>query len=501
MSAPSATLSDSPVAEATHGEPVAHELRAGTLWYTRKSLAILFFWLLAGDFCYMLMETVFPSIMPLMFKELGASNFTMAVVLGTIPMGINIVLNPIVSFRSDRCRSRWGRRIPYILFTIPVLVVSLIAMGYGRQIGEYLHRAIGLGATPERGALIAIAVIVVIFSLFNSVVNAVFWYLFNDVVPEHLLARFMSWFRLVSVGAVSAYNLFIFGHADKYASEILAGAALLYLVGFGLMCLNVREGTYAPPPPYLGGAGENRINSTIAAIKTYARECHSLLHYCYVFAAGLAWGGYGATTVFALFFYQSTGLTLEQVGRVLGIANALGLAAILASGWLADRFHPIRVVIGGLLLQLLVVTPLTSLWLFTTPSPAASYWIWMIVTICASVPALALINVFDPPMLMRVFPRERYGQFCSANALWRSLAVLVSAMIVGGLFDLLKNKFGDQKAFAFLPLIQGTFLSGMLVAILLLYRSWKRHGGDRSYVPPMSGDESSPRGFSVEVKA
>jgi hypothetical protein len=41
------------------GKPVNEPgvFRAGTLVYTKMSLAVLFFWLLWGDFCYVLMES------------------------------------------------------------------------------------------------------------------------------------------------------------------------------------------------------------------------------------------------------------------------------------------------------------------------------------------------------------------------------------------------------------------------------------------------------------
>ena len=50
--------------------------RAGTLVYTKRTLAALFSWLLWGDVCFMLMEGAVPSILPLRFEKLGASNTT-----------------------------------------------------------------------------------------------------------------------------------------------------------------------------------------------------------------------------------------------------------------------------------------------------------------------------------------------------------------------------------------------------------------------------------------
>ena len=117
--------------------------RAGTLTYTKGSLAVLFFWLLWGDFCYVLMESVGPSIIPLKYKALGASNTEVGLILGTIPATLYMVLNPIVSFQSDRFRSRWGRRIPFVFFTVPPLVLCLIGLAYADKFGFWLHHHLG----------------------------------------------------------------------------------------------------------------------------------------------------------------------------------------------------------------------------------------------------------------------------------------------------------------------------------------------------------------------
>ncbi len=86
--------------------------KVGTLTYTKVGLIGLFAWLLWGDFCFTIMEQVIPSIMPIKFKELGASNTLMALVMTSVPSMLSTVFNPIISFRSDRTRTKWGRSIP-----------------------------------------------------------------------------------------------------------------------------------------------------------------------------------------------------------------------------------------------------------------------------------------------------------------------------------------------------------------------------------------------------
>lgn len=198
----------------------------GTLTYTRPKLALLCFWLLWGDVCYMLMEAVTPSIMPLRLHVLGAPNWVLGMMMSTISGSITFFLNPIISFKSDRFRSRWGRRIPFILFSAPMLVACLVLLAFGDRIGFWMQSHLPLKQfSPNSVAVAVLGFALALFTFFNVFVTSVFWYLFNDVVPEHLLARFMSWFRVVSQVAGAIYGFFIYGHALTHYTEIFLGAA------------------------------------------------------------------------------------------------------------------------------------------------------------------------------------------------------------------------------------------------------------------------------------
>lgn len=129
----------------------------GTLTYTKPALVILFFWLIWGDVCYTLMESVTGPIMLVKFQKLGAMNWEVALILSTIPTTVYSFFNPIISFKSDRFRSRWGRRIPFILFSMPFLVLGLVGLAFGDRLGfwlhehlQYFHRA---GVSPQRMAM------------------------------------------------------------------------------------------------------------------------------------------------------------------------------------------------------------------------------------------------------------------------------------------------------------------------------------------------------------
>jgi MFS family permease len=99
------------------------------------------------------MEAVTGPIMLLKFDRLVASNTEMGLILSTIPAIVYTILNPVIGFKSDRHRGSWGRRIPFILFTLPFLVICLLALAMGDRGGFGLHEHLAGPAQRLAGAL------------------------------------------------------------------------------------------------------------------------------------------------------------------------------------------------------------------------------------------------------------------------------------------------------------------------------------------------------------
>ena len=68
--------------------------RVGTLRYTKAGLALVFVWLLWGDFVFTLMESVAPSIVPLRLKELGISDQFLPIITVRHPQFDQYVAQP-----------------------------------------------------------------------------------------------------------------------------------------------------------------------------------------------------------------------------------------------------------------------------------------------------------------------------------------------------------------------------------------------------------------------
>ena len=314
----------------------------GTLKYSLFGLVNLFIWMLWGDFCFTLMEMLIPSLLPLFLNNHDAPNWLIGLVVGSIPAALNFVINPIVSTRSDRTRTRWGRRIPYLLFASPFVTLFLILLGWSDAIGTFLQRTVFGGNVSAAAVTIGcIIVFAVGFQCFNMFVASIFYYIFADVVPKQFMGRFMALFRMVGTVAGFIFNGYIIKHADLHMPWIFTVVALIYLTAFGLMCLLVKEGQYPPPEPPKGNP-----------VKTYFRECFSLSFYRWFF---LAMACNDASTVcrtmFNLLFSKNElGLSLEQYGNIMSVNAVISFFLLIPMGFLVDWLHPLRTYIAGAML-------------------------------------------------------------------------------------------------------------------------------------------------------
>ncbi len=464
----------------------------GTLTYTKTGLFVLFAWLLWGDFCFTLMEAVVPSILPLKMKALGCPNWLMGLILTAAPGILNVTVCPYVSFKSDRYRSRWGRRIPFILWTMPFLCACLALLGLSDDLSAFLqnHSAFLQRYTPATITMALVALFLIMFQFFNMFVSSVFFYLFNDVIPAQFLSRFVGALKIVGTGASALYNCFIFKYAGTHMREIFVGAALLYLAGFGVACLMIKEGQYPPP-----NEEDRHSGKGFRGFKTFFNESFSHRFYWFRFLS-TAFGACGAAIyIFAVFFNQQMGLSLAQIGYIQGISSIVMMVAMYFMAVFVDRWHPMRICTYGAIFAVLG-NIISLVWVFVTLPSHYFYWLNLSNVVIGAFMA-ALVTVSGFPCEMRIFPKSRFGQFCSAQAMLRSLFTIVAGVLAGAFVDLAKmlcngSDFGYRFIFLWLALFSTISATFMVCA----YRDWYRMGGDRHFHPPApwnpSGIEEMP---------
>jgi MFS family permease len=152
----------------------------------------------------------------------------------------------------------------------------------------------------------------------------------------------------------------------------------------------------------------------------------------------------------------------------------------------SDKKHPIRSVIIALV-GLIIVTPLQLIFLFRDFSPSTTYYI-ILATTMLTLPITTLYTMAAFPLTMRLFPPERYGQFCAAQAMLGALGIMAGGVLAGAFMDIMKRMTGGGTYFyRYSPVWSWFFLIASFLCMLVVFKYWKAYGGDKDYHAPAVG--------------
>ncbi len=448
---------------------------AGTLTYTTGGLILLGLYLLGGDFPWALKDrAVQPSATVLIKDVIGVPEVIYGLIIVSFPNFTNLVLAPIVSYVSDRHRSRWGRRIPFLMFTTPFIVTGLFLLGFTPFLGGWLHEAVP-SISKQSGMLIFFCIAWVLLDFGTTLSGSLFNALVNDVVPPEMVGRFFGLFRMVSLGAGIFFNKWLFAKVETHTVWIFLGIGILYGLGLLLLCLKVKEGSYPPPvvepPPADGRRGEGVYFRVMRSVITYFRQSFSLPYYrWYMVAVAMAALSFTPINYFAIQYAGKLGIAKQQFGHYLVITYLFSLVLSYLLGAIADRFHPLRAGIAALVGYFIVMV---CGWFLLTD--AANFGVIFVthgiisgcyMTLTASLPS-------------RLVPRELYAQFGSAVGLVNAFLLMIIGPVFGGVLDLMGCNY------RLLFIIGGVIALAAILLMIKVYRNFMNRGGDTAYTAPM----------------
>lgn len=448
--------------------------RVGTLTYTKAGLFLLFFWLLFGDFAIQLKERSDTATAQIVLDTLDASDLLIGLIIGSIPAAIGMILGPIISVKSDRTRTRWGRRVPYLLIPLPVVVLAMLGLAVTPHIGAWLNETLGADSPGLKACnLIAFTFLWVWFEFASAIINAIFGGFVNDVVPQEVIGRFFGLFRMISLAAGIIYNTFIIEHAQHHYFWIFLGTGLFYGIGFTSMCFMVREGKYPPPQPLSESAHEGRFQG----LRVYVKECFTTPYYLWVFAAYILCAlSFAPVNSFSVFYAMHIGLSLDEYGNYISISYLVSFVLAYFLGSLADRFHPVRLAI--VCIGLYACVSFFGASYAVDPDTFGIAFLGHTVISGTYFTATASIG-------QRLYPKLKFAQFASAAGLLNALCFMMVPPVVGYVLDLSEQLY--QLTFLF----GGILASFGLLAYLMVHREFMRLGGPENYVAPMSGQTST----------
>lgn len=446
----------------------------GTLTYTRGALLSVLFWMLWADLCLQLMEQL-PSIIPLQLKWMGASDATIGLIKDSLQAALTVCFVPVIGMQSDRHRGPLGRRRPFLLWCTFPVCLFLILLGFVSPLAGGLHAALlplFHGLTVPAVGIALIGVFSAGFFFFNNYIIQVYQYMIADVVPKEVMGSFIGLYRALGAVAAFAFNRWIFGQSEHHTAAVYIGCSLVYAVSFFLLVWRVKEGDY--PPPDVSARRMGPVNF----VRRYARECFTHGFYLKVFSIALFyWAAWVPFTTFIVFFATknapgyapSLGVSVDEFGKIKAWTFLPQVVIFACCGPLVDRFHPLRVLLVGI-----CGATLTFFAGFLAVHTAGQFLVWWLVNQVA----LAVFSLAYIAMFPTLFPRDKYGQYFSANQLFFSLGLMFGPFLCGQLMDLLKD-------YRYLFIWSGISTAISAFFTFAVYQHWKRLGGDAHYVAPV----------------
>lgn len=400
-------------------------------------------------------------------SHLEVSSLVFGLLTTSLPALIQFVASPILSVRSDRHRGPRGRRIPFLIWLTLLAMISMLGLGLTPVLAQSLHGAIGLGS--ER--LLAVGFFVVFWTLFEVSLwgsKPIFDGLVNDVVPRPLLGRFFALFRAIGLIDGMVFNYWVMGLVPSHFTLIMSIAGLVYGTAFIWVCLKVREGEYPPPPPAEPAAPLRRAGSEF---RRYLRECFTSRYYLSVFAlimlAGLCFVPFNN---FSVPYARHLGVSMDHYGKAIAFSYFISLCLTFPLGWLADKFHPLR--LGIVTLAIYAVATFAAFFVVKTPTGYLAALVAHVVVSGSYYTAAAAT------LQQHLFPRHHFAQFSSASLIFDAIARFCLAPLLGGVIDVTGQDYRYTFATATVLAIAAL---GMAVLVL---RRFNELGGRTGYIAP-----------------
>lgn len=455
------------------GAPVAPSQKiwtVGTLVYTTSGIVGLFAWLALGDFAWWMRER---SVLPMSqwyLSQLETSSLLFSVLTVSLPAVIQFVVSPIISVKSDRHRGPRGRRIPFLISLTLLAMGCMLGLGLTPVLVHWLHGfGVVAGLVSER--LIALGFFVVFWTGFEVTLwgsKPIFDGLVNDVVPRPLLGRFFALFRAVGLIDGMVFNYWVMGLVPAHFTLIMSIAGLVYGTAFVLVCLKIKEGDYPPPPPREDAPPLRRLRTES---RRYIRECFTSRYYLSVFSlimlAGLSFIPF---YTFSIPYAKHLGVSMDLYGKATALTYLISLGLTFPLGWLADKFHPLRI---GIVVLSLHVTLMVAATFLVRDAHA-----YLFVLVASGIVAGSYYTATASTLQQHLFPRNSFAQFSSASLIFDATARFCLAPVMGGIIDATGKNYRAIFVMGFVLTI-----AALGMAFLVLAR-FKKLGGPGNYVAP-----------------
>ena len=364
-----------------------------------------------GFFASSIAWSIYNSFVPPLLEKYVQTTTLIGLIM-TIDNVFGVIFQPLFGDLSDRTRTRFGRRMPFILIGLPICALLFIAV-------------------PWTTALWSMMAVLVVFNLIMSFWRAPMIALMPDFTPRPLRSKANGLINLM--GGIGSLIAFVagswlltlgnktMGEERGMAMPFLA-VGLLMIVAFFVLLFFVRE----PKTAQAAEAPEEpEAKMGLAGIKGVGKSLILVL-----LAIFFWFSGYNAIeTFFSLYVSNHMGLDVAQAPMLLAFFSVTFIAMAVPAGLIATKIGRRKtILIGlGLLIPLFpVLTFVTNLWVFRALMLfGGAMW--------------AMVNINSLPMVLDMGALTRAGRMTGFYYFFSFGASIVSPILYGVIRDLTKD--------------------------------------------------------------
>ena len=360
--------------------------------------------------------TVYNAYVPLILSGFLKDFINSSLLVGFIMTFDNIfgvIFQPLFGRMSDRTRTRFGRRMPFIFIGLPICAAAFILI-------------------PYMNSLWSLMIILIIFTFVMSAWRSPVVALMPDLTPGPFRSQANGIVNLMGgIGAVFALLIggFLFnfmynrtlestGTGNGYPLPFIMSSCMMLLALF-VLAFFVRE----PKQAY-----EPESKNEIVKVKLNKDERKSLI--LILFGIFFWFTGYNAVeTFFTLYATNALSMTPGDASMTLAIFSLTLVAFAVPAGFIGARIKRRKAILIGLSGLIIFFLPMVFI---------ANAWLTRICLFFCGL-SWAMVNVNSLPMIVRISGEEKIGTYIGYYYAFSFSAQIVSPALFGLIHDAVGN--------------------------------------------------------------
>jgi MFS family permease len=370
---------------------------------------------------------IYNAYVPLILESLLEGAAFMNTKIGSIMTFDNIaaiLLIPFFGALSDRTWTRFGRRMPFLLISIPLAALFFAVIPY------------------VDFSLMALIPVILIMNLAMAAFRAPTIALMPDLTPSHLRSKANGIVNLMGgIGAILFYAGFTQMFKGDSTYNVFPVAAVIMIAVLVLLWIFVKE------PREEFEETERRPEGIIRSLINIMSEKEGSTRYLLfaIFMWFIGWNG--VETYFTLYGTEIWGLEQAQAASYLQFFSLAFLLMAIPSGIIATSIGRKKTILGGLFGMFIM---LSISWFIKVPWPMAA------ILLGSGGLFWALVNINSFPMVADMAPAAKLGTYTGLYYFFSQLAAISSPPIFGFVMD-------HTSRMALFPMAAGAYIIALLL--------------------------------------